>query len=61
MDWKALIASVCHTKSIVNAFVMFCAGYGAAVLLHLPGHIYLGLGAVIVNQIGLHQAAPGGA
>lgn len=61
MNWSGIVRSLLHAKSITNALVMVAAGYGVATLLHVPGdwRIYVALGAVIVNQIGLQQQQPG--
>ena len=61
MNWSAVVRSVLHTKSVANAATMFLAGFGAGALFHAPARwsVYVGLGAVIANQLGLHQSEPG--
>jgi hypothetical protein len=54
------IRAVLSMKSVTNAIVMFFAGYGVSALTHLPGRwgVMVGMGAIIANQLGLHQAKP---
>jgi len=49
-----------NVKTMINLGVFFMAGFGAARLVHLPvsWSVVAGLGAVIANQVGLHQDKP---
>lgn len=59
MNWSGIVQSLLSVRSIANALVMVFACYGVATALHLPHAWLLGIVALLGNQIGLHQTAPG--